>query len=314
MQATPPPTLTPYPIGTPGQAWGAPERAAWLARQRVQRSYADEVLAPLQAHPPAPAECFEYGQLDYRHLGLGTYPLMAVRSRDWQAGRPTVLVTGGVHGYETSGVQGALLWLRRDFARWSHEVNVLVLPAISPWGYETINRWNPEALDPNRLFKPDSPSAEAHLAMACVAAHAPQVDVHVDLHETTDSDNDEFGPAKAARDGTPYEWHEVPDGFYVVGDTARPVPAFQQALIEAVARVTPIAEPDPQGCIIGSPVQAHGVIHYDFSALGLCGGITQARFTTTTEVYPDSPRTTPAACNEAQATTINRAIEFLLGR
>ena len=33
-----------YPIGTPGQSWGEAEKAQWLARQRKQRSYADDVL------------------------------------------------------------------------------------------------------------------------------------------------------------------------------------------------------------------------------------------------------------------------------
>jgi hypothetical protein len=307
------PTHTsPYPIGTSGQPWGAAERAAWLARQSAQRSYADEVLAPLRAHCPAQGECFQYGELNHAALGQGRYPLMAVRSREWRTGRPVVLVTGGVHGYETSGVQGALLWLRRDFDRHAQAANLLVLPAISPWAYETLNRWNPQALDPNRHFQPDSPVAEARLAMGCVAAQAPQVDLHVDLHETTDSDNSEFGPARAARDGKAFEWHEVPDGFYLVADSARPEPAFQRALMEAVARVTHIAQPDPQGCIIGTPLQQPGVIHYDMGPLGLCGGMTGARFSTTTEVYPDSPRTTPAQCNEAQAAIINRAIEYLL--
>jgi succinylglutamate desuccinylase len=36
------------------------------------------------------------------------YPLFAIKSLEWVDGRKTVLVTGGVHGYETSGVQGAL--------------------------------------------------------------------------------------------------------------------------------------------------------------------------------------------------------------
>ena len=77
----------------------------------------------------------------------------------------------------------------------------MVLPCLSPWGYETINRWNPDALDPNRSFNPGSLAAEAALSMACVSARCPRVDLHVDLHETTDTDNSEFGPAKAARDG-----------------------------------------------------------------------------------------------------------------
>jgi hypothetical protein len=310
LVSTSPPT-TPYPIGTPGISWGAAERAAWLARQRVRRSYAAEVVAPLRARLPAQAELLEYGVLDYDRLGLGRHPLLAVRTRGWSADRPVLLVTGGVHGYETSGVQGALQWIEQALGRHAGTINVLVLPCISPWGYETINRWNPDALDPNRQFRADSPAAESALAMACVAAHVPRVDVHVDLHETTDTDNSEFGPAKAARDGKPFDWHAIPEGFYLVADAERPEPEFQRALVEAVRRVTPIAEPDEHGCIIGEPLQQPGVIEYAKRSLGLCGGMTQARFVTTTEVYPDSPRTTPAQCNDAQAATIEAAIAFL---
>ena len=306
------PPTTPYPIGTPGRPWGDAERAAWLSRQSIKRSYADEVVAPLQARLPAQAELIEHGVLDYARLGLARYPLLAVRSREWRADRPTVLVTGGVHGYETSGVQGALQWIATEFARHAAQVNLLVLPCLSPWGYETTNRWNPDALDPNRQFRADSPAAECALAMACVAAHAPDVALHVDLHETTDTDNSEFGPAKAARDGRTFDWHAIPDGFYLVGDTERPAPDFQRALIGAVREVTHIAEPDEHGAIIGTTMTQPGVINYAKRSLGLCGGMTGARFVTTTEVYPDSPTATPAECNEAQAVTVTAAIEYLL--
>ena len=309
--STPPSTTAPYPIGTPGTPWGADEKREWLARQQLKRSYADEVIAPLQAHLPAEAELFQYGALDYTPLGLGTYPLFAVRSRAWNADRPVVLVTGGVHGYETSGVQGALQWLEHDFARHAGTINILVLPCISPWGYETINRWNPHALDPNRQFKPDSPAAEAALAMVCVAAHGERVDVHVDLHETTDSDNSEFGPARAARDGTVFERHDIPDGFYLVGDSERPEAGFQRAIIDAVRQVTHIAKPDANGLLIGATLQQEGVVHLAKRSSGLCGGMTAAPFVTTTEVYPDSPSASAAQCNEAQVAAVRAAIEFL---
>jgi hypothetical protein len=303
---------SPYPIGTPGTPWGAAEKAAWLARQAIKRSYDAEVVQPLKASLPAAAHLFSYGVLDYARLGLPAWPLHAVRSRDWRPGRPTVLVTGGVHGYETSGVQGALRWIATDFERQSRDVNVLVLPCISPWGYETINRWNPDALDPNRQFRQDSPAAESALAMACVAAHAGAVDLHVDLHETTDTDNSEFGPAKAARDGKTFDWHAIPDGFYLVGDTERPAPDFQRALVAAVRPVTRIADADEHGRIIGTRLEQPGVINYAKRELGLCGGMTQARLVTTTEVYPDSAGTTPEECNAAQAATVVAAIEYLL--
>ena len=57
---------------------------------------------------------------------------------------------------------------------------------------------------------------------------------HVDLHETTDSDEGEFRPAKAARNGDAYFVDAIPDGFYLVGDSADPQPAFHKAVIEGV--------------------------------------------------------------------------------
>jgi hypothetical protein len=304
---------TSYPIGTPGTPWGATDKAVWLMRQRRHRSYADEVAAPLAARLPARAELFQYGVLPYARFGFEDYPLYAVRSRYWNAERPVVLITGGVHGYETSGVHGALQWIEHGFADLGRKINVLLLPCISPWGYETINRWNPDALDPNRQFRQASPAAESAQAMACVAAQSARVDLHVDLHETTDTDESEFGPAKAARDGVAFDRHDIPDGFYLVADVERPAPEFQRALIEAVGRVTRIALPDARGCIIGEPLQQPGVIHYAKRTLGLCGGFTDARFVTTTEVYPDSPGVTAAQCNEAQVTTVRAAIDYLLG-
>ncbi|MBM5572957.1 MULTISPECIES: M14 family metallopeptidase [Deefgea] len=308
-----------YPIGTLGIAWGEVERAAWLAQQVVQRSYLAEVVTPLTVmllHRDSGladvAELVEYGVLDYQAQGFAKYPLYAVRSRNWQQEHPTVLVTGGVHGYETSGVQGALQFIAQYFSHYSAHVNLLVLPCISPWGYETVNRWNPAAIDPNRSFVAASASAEAAAAMDVVQSHTSNLLVHIDLHETTDTDNSEFGPAKAARDGVAFEYHDIPDGFYLVGDSENPAPDFQRALIAAVSQVTHIAEADADGCLIGAPLEQCGVINYAKKALGLCGGMTEARFVTTTEVYPDSPSASPAQCNQAQVVTICKAIEFAL--
>ena len=138
--------------------------------------------------------------------------------------------------------------------------------------------------------------------------------LHVDLHETTDSDESEFRPALAARDGKAFEPEGVPDGFYVVGDTENPQLDFQNAIIDAVAKVTHIAPADANDEIIGSPVVAPGVILYPLRKLGLCAGITDARYTTTTEVYPDSPRATPAQCNAAQVAAVRAAIAFALAQ
>ena len=223
-----------------------------------------------------------------------------------------MLVTGGVHGYETSGVHGALRFADLHAADYAGRVNLLIAPCVSPWAYERIHRWNHDAIDPNRSFRADSPAQESAALMRLVAPLRDRILVHIDLHETTDSDESEFRPALAARDGKTSEPGEIPDGFYLCGDSEDPQPAFQQAVIAAVAKVTHIAPADANGEIIGSPVVAPGVINYAVGPLGLCAGITAAHYRTTTEVYPDSPRATPEQCNAAQAAAVCAAIEFAL--
>lgn len=304
---TPP---APYPIGTPGQPWGAAEVAVWLSRQIRQRSYETDVLSAIE-RLRARYEVVPYGCLDYPP---DSYPLFALKNRDWRGELPCALVTGGVHGYETSGVHGALQFVERHAADYAGRINLLVAPCVSPWAYERIHRWNAQAVDPNRSFRDNSPAQESAALMRLVAPLRDRVLVHIDLHETTDSDESEFRPALAARDGVAYVPDEIPDGFYVVGDSENPQPEFQQAVIAAVANVTHIAPADRNGEIIGSPVMAPGVIHYAFKRLGLCAGITNAPYTTTTEVYPDSPRASPEQCNAAQVAAVRAAIDFALAR
>lgn len=301
-------THSPYPVGTPGTPWGEAERAEWRSRQTRQRSYEADVLGKIE-HLRERFDVVQYGQLDY---APDSYPLFAIKSRGWRDDLPVALVTGGVHGYETSGVHGALQFVDQHAADCEGRVNLLVAPCVSPWAYERIHRWNPHAVDPNRSFRENSPAEESAALMRLVAPFNDRVLVHIDLHETTDTDESEFRPALAARDGKPDVPGEIPDGFYLVDDSENPQPAFQQAIIAAVAKVTHIAPADADGEIIGSPVVAPGVIEYALKPLGLCAGLTDARYRTTTEVYPDSPRATAEQCNAAQVAAVCAAIDFAL--
>ncbi|KAH8066037.1 hypothetical protein JL722_432 [Aureococcus anophagefferens] len=207
-----------YHIGQPGAKWGPAEVAQWRSERVKSRSYEDDVvkaLDPLRAS----FDVVEYGTITYD--GPIAHALYAVKTKDWDGAKPSVLVTGGVHGYETSG-------------------------------------------------------------------------------------------AKAARDGEDSEPGTIPDGFYLCGDEQNPRLDFQRAVNAGVAEVTHIAPADPDGTIIGSPVVDDGVILYDYAALGLCGGVTNAKFTTTTEVYPDSPKATDELCNLGQVAAIKSALDFLL--
>jgi hypothetical protein len=306
-------TAAPYPIGRPGEPWGEHERALWRARQVRQRRYADLVLPRVTALGRAEFEAIVYGEAQG---ATEPYPLMALRSRSWLATRPSVLITGGVHGYETSGVLGALAFAERFGNRSvtfsADAINLLIAPCVSPWAFEHVQRWNADAIDPNRNFREHGPAEEATALVRFIADQATTFALHIDLHETTDTDETEFRPAKSARDGEFSAPGEIPDGFYLVGDTRNPQLEFQQHVIDAVSRVTHIAPADANGQIIGADVVAPGVILYALHDLGLCAGITGARFTTTTEVYPDSPRVTPEQCIEAQVTAVEASIRYLL--
>lgn len=302
------PNTATYPIGIPGQAWGDAERDAWRARQTRRRRYDHDVLPRIEALAE-PFERVAYGRLDY---GGEAYVLYALRSREWDPALPAALVTGGVHGYETSGVMGALQFLETRAAGYAGRVNLLAAPCVSPWAYERINRWNYDAFDPNRNFRTDGPARESTQLMALIAPLRGQFRLHIDLHETTDSDESEFRPALAARDGEVFDPGLVPDGFYLVTDTENRNLPFQEAIIRAVEPVTHIAPPDAAGMIIGCPVLSHGVIEYPVETYGMCPSITGAAYTTTTEVYPDSPRATPEQCNAAQVAATCAALDYVL--
>ncbi|EGU42680.1 hypothetical protein VII00023_05222 [Vibrio ichthyoenteri ATCC 700023] len=296
-----------YPIGTPGQKWGDSERQAWREQTTIKRLYSEEVLPKIEALKQR-FDVEQYGALSY---DAERFPLYCIKSKNWSQDKPSVLITGGVHGYETSGVQGALEFAAQKAEPYAETFNIAIAPCVSPWGYETINRWNALATDPNRSFYQDTP-AEESAALRQLVASLGDFLVHFDLHETTDTDESEFRPALAARDGVEYDADTIPDGFYTVGDTLNPQLEFQAAIIASVAKVTHIAPADEKGEIIGSEVVQEGVILYPMKQLGLCGGVTDCLFHTTTEVYPDSPKVTDAECNQAQVAAITGGLDFVI--
>jgi len=311
-----------YPIGMPGQPWGGSEREAWRTSRPVVRSYREEVLTKIE-HLGERFEVRNYGALS---LDEKRFPLFAVLSRNWAPDKPSVLITGGVHGYETSGVQGAILFLQTAAEAYSDRFNIIVAPCVSPWGYETIQRWNAQAVDPNRSFNPDgevvpgrsfNPESATEESGALIkllsSLGVDQWLCHIDLHETTDTDESEFRPAKAARDGKDYTPDTIPDGFYLVSDVTNPQVEWHHAMIEGVRRVTHIAPPDAKGLIIGEKVTQDGVIAIPSpKSIGLCAGVTNAPYATTTEVYPDSPAATGDQCNRAQVACIVSGLDYII--
>jgi hypothetical protein len=320
-----------YAIGKPGVKWTAAEKEEWRKSRLIVRSYEDEVVEKVKALDGR-FVVEQYGALSQ---DPERYPLFSVRTKSWSPSKPCVLITGGVHGYETSGVQGALLFLQSRAEEYSEVLNIIVAPCVSPWGYETIQRWNAQAVDPNRSFNPDgeivdgrsfNPEAATEESAALIA-HLSALGVerwlcHIDLHETTDTDETEFTPARCSRDGLPLAPDPIPDGFFVVcaglcdgypetGDGAR-LRAWHEAILNGVRAVTHIAPADADGLICGDRcIQAGAVGIPNAQDIGLCAGVTNAPYAVTTEVYPDSPRVDAEICNRAQVAAITSALDHL---
>jgi len=271
-------TNSTYSIGTPGKKWNDNDKAQWLTCQNIKRSYKNEVVTLIN-DLKGTLNIEQYGELNY---AAGTYPLYILKTPNFNANKPTVLITGGVHGYETSGVHGALRFAKTSAMQYCEQFNIIIAPCISPWGYETINRWNPDAIDPNRSFYEGSPAQESAAIMAFVKSLG-----------TTNTN-----------------WN-IPDGFYLVADSKKPEPEFQKVIIESVAKVTHIAPSDENNQLIGVPQEQFGVINYAARDLGLCMGFTDAPYVTTTEVYPDSPTATDEECILAQVAVITSALNYI---
>jgi predicted deacylase len=168
----------------------------------VHRSYVKEVVEKLESTVDTNLfEVKQYGTL------TGGFPLMCALSKNWDDKKPNVLVTGGVHGYETSGVQGVLLFLSTAAPQYAESFNLAVCPCVSPWGYERVERWNQFSVDPNRSFGPDpkthtEESSAVKALLASLEGGEAKWMCHVDCHETTDTDETEYMPARAALAGS----------------------------------------------------------------------------------------------------------------
>lgn len=288
--------------------WNQTDKENWFKKQSIKRSYQKEVVSKILELKTA-YDVTQYGAVK---VGVTEYPVFLVKSKTFNPALKTVLITGGVHGYETSGVHGALEFMKSAAGAYADKFNFVCAPCISPWSYETINRWNAKAMDPNRSFKEGTEAEECSLFMNALAPYQSEIEVHFDLHETTDTDNTIFRLALAERDGKEEEFSEIPDGFYTVGPAESPCPEFQKAIIDSVRKVTHIAQPDKDGKLIGAPIEQEGVVHYSVKSLGLCGGLTTAKYSTTTEVYPDSPKVTDAICVRAQVAAVRGGLDYLI--
>lgn len=319
--------------------WSEKDKLEWLSKQTFQRSYAEQVLSRIKKldHLGGQLKTRTYGNLSLQgreELAIEgavlsakeyekRYPLYYVEVGDITNGKPNIIVTGGTHGYEESGVYGALEFLEKDVAGYTDRFNFLVFPCLSPFAYEVNQRWTHDAWDPNRSFdrsKPYVPEAQLVMDVLDEARERAGRDfaAAVDLHETPDRDKTMM-PPQYQRYGinlTP-EDILIPNGYYLLCTASNRAPAMASHIVSAVRKVTPIApEPDIDG-----EKNDNGVVTSDGMDPTL-QGLNQAYMRTlsensfTTEIYPEihpEPRGSREAI-AAQRATVHGILDYLATR
>lgn len=81
-----------------------------------------------------------------------SWPLLCVRSLRWDTTRPTVLISGGVHGDELAGVYTAPAFLADDHREVHEAVQFVVFPCVNPSDFDAGTLETQSGANLNRLF------------------------------------------------------------------------------------------------------------------------------------------------------------------
>lgn len=316
--------------------WSEKDKLQWLSKQSFQRSYREQVLSRIEKlkQTSESIKIKQYGNLSLQgrdELAIkgatlsaeeykNRYPLYYAEVGDITDGKPTIIVTGGTHGYEESGIYGALEFLEKDALDYADQFHFLVFPCVSPFAYEVNQRWTHDAWDPNRSFDRSKPYVpEAQLVMDVLdKAHdraGGDFAAAVDLHETPDRDK-VMMPPQYQRYGINLSAEDIliPMGYYLISHEFNESPDMASRILSKVRKITPIA-PDPE---IHGEKNVEGVViskGEDPTLQGLnqeyMKSISKNSFTT--EIYPEihpEPRGSQEAI-ASQRATIHGILDFL---
>jgi hypothetical protein len=295
--------------------WNESQIQSWynsVLAQGKKRDYAD-VISRINRLPANTHTVEAYAVMSDEN------PAFRISIGDTNNGNPNILITGGVHGYEPSGVEAAIRFAEKEAPALTDKFNFAVYPCISPWAYEYDQRWNALAQDPNRLFAHgDNIIAieECQHFMTSMEQNGTEFAAAIDLHETCDRDvqlrilrSERFGSPLAA------DYQDIPQGYYLTlskrntENENRLQLLFGRAVINEVQKISPIA---PEKSILEGKENFGGII-LSAPSKGLLRTYLDghAKLVAVTEVYPDHPQMTPEKSVQAQLASIRGVLNFI---
>lgn len=122
-------------------------------------------------------------QLATVSYGGASWPILCVRSERWEVNRPTVLISGGVHGDEPAGVHAALGFLADGQYEFDDVLQFVVFPCVNPSGFDANTLETVSGANLNRLFGINSAQLEIRAIEEWLRVQAQHFVMTFDLHE-----------------------------------------------------------------------------------------------------------------------------------
>jgi Succinylglutamate desuccinylase / Aspartoacylase family len=131
----------------------------------------------------APMKGVRVEQIARVRYGAASWPILCVRSTRWEASRPTVLISGGVHGDEHAGVHAALAFLAEGQFEFDSVLQFVVLPCVNPSGFDADTLQTASGANLNRLFGINSAQPEIRAIEDWLRIQAQHFVMTFDFHE-----------------------------------------------------------------------------------------------------------------------------------
>lgn len=133
--------------------------------------------------------------------------------------KPSVLITGGVHGNEPSNVYFLIDQILTGDNFDDSDLNIYIIPCVNPDGFDIDTRENYQGIDVNRDFK-DFKSEEARTIRDWLSESRIKFDLAIDLHESgyPDKETEHTSKGEEACPDTFYMWELTNDSKHRVSN------------------------------------------------------------------------------------------------